>query len=318
MSREDSARRPGSPRDGAAVRIVRSHAASRRSEGRHRGAAARRRARWTTCRTRSRSRPSPPARRRSRPPPRARSTSRSPATPRRSSVRRPTPRSKVVSAYDGGGNRRSDSGARRLADPVDRRSARQEHRGRQGQLGARPHPRPAQEGRAVAVRCEAGVPAARRRACRRSASGRPTRGRSGTPTPRRPQRSCRCAASAKRETSPTATGSVSPSDDSAGRPEAQHRAGRPAGAIREGGALGEGPPPGVGPELRRRSRSRSEGGGGRAGPQPATAHRTRRRRSWPPSRRSPTCSPSRSRSLRRHRSSPTGSTAATTTRCGPC
>ncbi len=36
----------------------------------------------------------------------------------------------------------------------------------------------------------------------------------------------------------------------AGRPEAQHRVGRPAGPVREGGALGQGQPPAVGAELR--------------------------------------------------------------------
>ena len=77
----------------------------------------------------------------------------------------------------------------------------------------------------------------------------------------------------------------------AGRPEAQHRAAGPAGALREGGAMGAGPPPAVGAELRRRGRPRSEGRRGRrrgaaCGCRPSWTTR------WShPSRSWPTCSP---------------------------
>ena len=50
---------------------------------------------------------------------------------------------KVVSAYDGGGVGDQILVHCRLADHLDRRSARQVHCGRQGQLGPRPHPGPA-------------------------------------------------------------------------------------------------------------------------------------------------------------------------------
>ena len=67
------------------------------------------------------------------------------------------------------------------------------------------------------------------------------------------------------------------SDQALADPEAEHGARRPAGSLREGGAMGQGQPPAVGAELRRRGRSRPEGGRGFAGPQPAAARGARRR-----------------------------------------
>ena len=98
----------------------------------------------------------------------------------------------------------------------------------------------------------------------------------------------------------------------AGRSQAQHRAGRPAGALREGGAMGQGQPAAVGAELRRRGRSGPEGRRGFAGPQPAAARRPRRRGGG---LRAEDCRPVRHTRVRSspRRSSPTGSTAATTT-----
>ena len=226
---------------------------------------------------------------------------------------------KVVSAYDGGGS--GDQILVHADSPihVDRRSARQEHRGRQGQFRARPHPGPARQGRPDAGRrrswsscspptrlsaftqrqvdawaiwdpytaqADAQIPGAQHRA----GQGRHQR--------LLVRRRLRCGA---------------------GRPEAQHRAERFAGALREGRSRwAQDNPEEWAQELRGRSRSGS--------------------------RRSPSVSQGRSLRLptelvdelvaseqkladlfaeseqiaRRAEIRPTGSTAATTTRCIPC
>ena len=82
----------------------------------------------------------------------------------------------------------------------------------------------------------------------------------------------------------------------AGRPETQHRAAGPAGALRKGGALGAGPPPTVGGELRRRRGPGSQGRRGRRRAEACGCRPSSTTRSSPPSRSSPTCSRPRARS----------------------
>ena len=118
---------------------------------------------------------------------------------------------KVVSAYDGGGV--GDQILVRADSPItsDRRPAGQAHRGRQGQLGARPHPGPAGEGRADARRTCKLVFLQPADALSAFTSGQADAWAIWDPyTAQAAAADSRSAASARPRTSPTATGSASP------------------------------------------------------------------------------------------------------------
>ncbi len=104
---------------------------------------------------------------------------------------------------------------------------------------------------------------------------------------------------------------------SAGRSETEHRAERPVGAVRQGRALGEGPSRPVGAAITPPRSALTRRLPLRRRPEACGCPPLCRMSWWDPNRNSPTFSPNPSRSTT-HRSSTTGSTAATAMRSTRC
>ena len=184
---------------------------------------------------------------------------------------------KVVSAYDGGGVGdqilvHADSPITTIADLRGKRIAVGKGSSAHGHVLAQ-----LKQGRAHARRRPAGVPAARRRVVRVHQRQVDAWAIWDPYTAQAEPSNCRCAASAEAKDVTNGYWFGVASDETLADPKRNTALQRPAGPLREGRPVGQGPSRGVGAELRRRRGSRSQGRRGVPVAQPAAAHRAVRR-----------------------------------------